>query len=140
MVRLPDETRVRIERAIRTYPTASDRALARSVSVTPTSIGRWRRKLGMPRVEGPPMQRIERLTLSLGRLYPSVDVDTLVSTCDPGHRRGRALTLRRLAAWIGQYADALDPQPQALRPQTAKPLAAEQPRAVPKPGRRASDG
>jgi hypothetical protein len=135
MVRLPDEVRSKIEWYIREYPAASDRALARSIGVTPTSVGRWRRKLGMPRVEGPPMQRIERLMLSLGRLYPSVDVDTLVSTSDSRHRRGRALTLRRLAAWIGQYADALDPQPQA-----AKPLAAEQPRAVPKPGRRSSDG
>jgi hypothetical protein len=138
MVRLPDETRVRIERYIREYPTASDRALARSIGVTPTSVGRWRRKLGMPRVEGPPMQRIERLTLSLGRLYPSADVDTLVSTCDPGHRARRARTLRQLAAWLSQYADALDPQ--AIQSQAVKPLAVEQPRAVPKPGRRTGNG
>lgn len=110
MVRLPDETRERIARYIREYPALSDRALSKAVGVTPTSIGRWRRKLNSPRVPGPPQTRIEWLTLALARQYPSADVDELVATLDQRFHVRRASTMRALAAWLSRYADALDPE------------------------------
>ena len=115
MVRLPDEVQKRLIRHIEAYPALSDRALSRAVGVTPTSVGRWRRKLNSPQIPGPRMPEVERLTLALARQYPQADVDALSSTLDPRFRRSRARTLRLMADWLGRYADALDPSSSATR-------------------------
>lgn len=109
MVRLPEETRKRIERHLRAYPELSNRALGKAVGVTHTSIGRWRRRLDLPQVPGPRMPEVERLTRALARQYPTADVSALLDTCDPRFRPARAKTLMGLAGWLIQYAYALDP-------------------------------
>jgi hypothetical protein len=129
MVRLPDGKRQQLERWVQQYPGLSDRALARGAGVSHRTIGQWRRKLGAPRVPSPRMPEVERLTLALARQHQHADLTRLAQAVEPQFRAARARTLEDLAAWLLRYA-------QALRPQTAKPLAREQPRAVPKPGRR----
>lgn len=118
MVRLPDEKRKQLERLVQEYPGLSDRALARGAKVSHRTIGQWRRKLGAPRVPSPRIPEVERLTLALARQYPSADVARLVETCDPRFRAARARTLEGLAAWIHQYAQAL--QSQAPKPQPGR--------------------
>lgn len=93
------------------YPWLSDRAIARRLGIGHPTVGRYRRALGLKRLEVPRMGAINGAILVLGQAVRAKDYDltTLVQEVPAGTRQARAQTVQQVMTMLQAYADALAP-------------------------------
>lgn len=102
--------RTEVERQARAYPWLSDRAIARRVRVGHPLVGRVRRELGLTRLVVPRLGSLNAALLVWAQAEAAHDYDleTLASEIPERSRITRALTARKVAALLQEYAQVLD--------------------------------